>query len=164
MNVMRRLMAIVALVLGSVMLVAPAQAYPDPADPTITIDPHACAGNPVPYFAEASISGDWTVTYKGITETDSGTTRIEGTFPSVKSDAGVSNVFTATVVNADNTLTASTNVVLPSCDGTTPVDNGGDNDNSALPGTGSDLSPWWLVAAAGAIIAGAGILVRRRQH
>ena len=159
MNVMRRLMAIVALVLGSVMLVAPAQAYPDPADPTITIDPHACAGDPVPYFAEASISGEWTATYKGITETGSGT-RIEGTFPSEKSDAGVSNVFTATVVGADDTLTASTNVVLPACDGTTPVD----GDNSALPGTGSDLSPWWLVAAAGAVIVGAGILIRRRQH
>jgi len=160
MNVMRRLMAIVALALASVMLAAPAQAYPDPADPTITIDPHACAGKPVPYFAEASISGDWTATYKGITETGSGT-RIEGTFPSEKSDAGVSNVFTATVVNADNTLTASTNVVLPSCDGTTtPVD----NDTSALPGTGSDLSPWWLVAAAGAVVAGVGILLRRRQH
>ena len=159
MNVMRRLGASGALVLASVVLAAPAaHAYPDDPGPTIVIDPHACAGEPVPFHAEASISGNWTVTYEGGTpnpSTASNTRRIEGTLPSKKSDAGKDYRFTATVVGESDTLTSSMIVKLFDCSA---------NPGGGLPNTGSDLSPWWLLLGAGAVAVGGGIVVRRRSH
>ena len=165
MNLMRRLGAVCAVVLASALLAAPAaHAYPDGAGPTIEIDPHACAGDPVPFHAQSSIRGNWTVTYEGGTPkpaTASNTNRIEGTLPSKKSDVGTNYRFTATVTGQvdgqTETLSSSMIVKLFDCS-----DKPG--DNGALPSTGSDLSPWWLLLAAGAVAVGGGIVLRRRSH
>jgi len=159
MGSLNRILAAMAMAVACLFAFgSPAQAYPDPA-PTIEIDPEACAGDPVPYWAEASVSGDWTVTYKGETATGTGT-RVEGTFPSVKSDAGVANRFTATVVTSGGqTLSASTDVVLTAC-GTSTVDPG---DDGSLPKTGSSLTWWWVVLGVALIAVGDAVVRSRRR-
>lgn len=151
--------AAVAMAAAVVLVGGTAQAYPDPSGPTIVLDPDACAGNPLPFTASSSLSGDWTVTYDGRTASGSGPS-IEGTFPTAKADAGIGKTLTARVVTSDNQeLSASTNVVLTACGSGTPSQPG-----SGLPSTGSDLSPWWIVLAGGAIVVGAGLVARARRR
>lgn len=164
MNLMRRLGAMCAVVLASALLAAPAaHAYPDGAGPRIDIDPHACAGDPVPFHAQSTIKGNWTVTYEGGTPnpaTATNTNRVEGTLPSKKSEVGADYRFTATVTGDVNgkteTLSSSMIVKLFDCSANPP--------GSGLPNTGSDLSPWWLLLGVGAVTVGGGIVLRRRSH
>lgn len=154
-----RMVAATALAAAVVLVGGTAQGYPDPAGPTIVLDPDACAGNPLPFSASASLAGDWTVTYDGHTRTGSGRS-IEGTFPTAKADAGAGRLLTARVVTDDDQeLTSSTNVVLTVCGSGAPSQPG-----AGLPSTGSDLSPWWIVLASGAIVLGAGLVARARRR
>lgn len=161
MTLIRRVVAVWLVLAGFLAFGGTAHAYPDPTV-TITLDPEACAGHDLPFWAASSQTGDWTVTYDGETRRGSGS-RIEGTFSTRRADQGVGHVMTARLVTADdNELSASTRVVLAACGSTTPETPAG----SGLPSAGSDLSPWWIVMAGGAIVVGAGLIARgrRRSH
>ncbi len=174
--------ALLAFPAAAVAADDPTDDYAEPGvDVSISVD--SCDGGPVDFTGEASVPGDWSVAFDGLTRTGSGesfsttfpvdygtaaTRTADGTVLDLAPVAvglaqiapGESGTLVATFDYGDGTVQRTAEVSIPVCDE--------DEDDGALGGLLPDTggTALWLVVAGGVLVvggAGAYAMSRRRR-